>query len=627
MSASYELASVSDTMPRGTGNGSIRERTRAVGDYSDDDNDITAMHRNPFATSSLTPKGSQPKSSKRSLDSSTGNTRRIALKARERQKMMFGFMLLAIGLILTTIQTEITAVLQSRKNYKKPYFILWWAHSMFIFLWPVIAFIEYLGAGNLTRFKRRVGRGAAYLKSSVIERRRTDPIHMHEHKTNIHDDDHDDHDEDDINEDDPIHDVAMASNWSWKPMIQQALWMSPVFNGSSYGWYLAAGMTSAAALTAISNTSCCFVYLFSVLLLGDPIRARMIAAVIISVAGVVFMAVSDGMTAPLEHPLPSIVQNGTAIAATNATDTVATTATLASAIAIATATATSSIIAATVNSTATTVASNVLVSSHNDIVSLPPPPPDASHHSGSFLGDIVSLLTAVFNGLYQVLYKHHVVPSRHNSVLFAQTTLAMMGVFTLTVCWIPLPILHWIGWEPFELPDLETFGFMCSIGLLSATSNACFLPIIALISPLFVSVGSMLIIPMVAITDWFVQGKAITFGLAMGSIGICIGFIMLTVGGDGKDDTPITTGNANYNRIDQLADKHDAVESEAIPMLEPAAIHDTRHDPLIASQKHDSQWTWNDWNEGTEADDDRVSSPNMSTRQVNQHHKHTIRDP
>ncbi|RKP27358.1 hypothetical protein SYNPS1DRAFT_6097, partial [Syncephalis pseudoplumigaleata] len=236
-------------------------------------------------------------------------------------------------------------------------------------------------------------------------------------------------------------------------MIKQAMWMSPVFNGASYGWYLAAGMTSAAALTAISNTSCCFVYLFSVLLLGDAVRARMIAAVIISVAGVVFMA--------------------------------------------------------------------------NNAVSLPPPPPDASHHAGSFLGDLVSLLTAIFNGLYQVLYKQHVVPSRHNSILFAQTTLAMMGVFTLTMCWIPLPLLHWMGWETFELPDLETLGFMCSIGLLSATSNACFLPIIALISPLFVSVGSMLIIPMVAITDWFVQDKAITFGLSMGSIGICIGFIML----------------------------------------------------------------------------------------------------
>jgi hypothetical protein len=134
----------------------------------------------------------------------------------------------------------------------------------------------------------------------------------------------------------------------------------------------------------------------------------------------------------------------------------------------------------------------------------------------------------------------------------------------------------------------------------------------------------MLIIPMVAITDWFVQDKAITFGLSVGSIGICIGFIMLTASDEKKDDAPATS-ITNYTRIDEMTDKHDAIESEAIPMLEPATIHDTRN-PSIASQKNDSQWTWNDWEERTEVDGSSITSPNMSTRQVNQHYKHAIRD-
>ncbi|KAI9594424.1 hypothetical protein BDF19DRAFT_444787 [Syncephalis fuscata] len=578
MSAVYEMTSVSDTV-RHAASGSIRERSRGNGEASDDEEDNTTVYvgasgRNPFETSSTAFSGTQHEHSKHLLSNNTKETRRQTLKNKERRNMILGFILLAIGLITSTIQTEITAVLQSRKDYKKPYFILWWAHSMFVFLWPIIAAIEYMGAGNLTRFKRRIGQGAAYLRSSRLAR----------HKAGQHSAD----DHDDIDDEDPVQDVAMLSNWSWRPMIQQAIWMSPVFNGASYGWYLAAGMTSAAALTAISNTSCCFVYLFSVLLLGDAVRGRMIAAVIISVAGVVFMSVSDGMTAPAEHPIPALLSN-------NGTSS---------------------------NTTLGDVGPDALTLISNSTALLPEAAPVLASHTGSFVGDIVSLFTAVFNGMYQVLYKHHVVPTRHNSVLFAQTTLAMMGVFTLTMCWIPLPILHWINWEPFELPDMETMGYMCCIGLLSAISNACFLPIIALISPLFASVGSMLIIPMVAVTDWFVQDKAITFGLSVGSIGICIGFIMLSVGGN-DDEQKTATVSPEHGLVDHTANKHEAIESEAVPMLESTRANSIE-DASTPQLKNDSQWTWKDW-ETDEHDDLDDSQFEMSTRHVNQH-KHTARN-
>jgi hypothetical protein len=108
MSAPYELASVSDNMPRAA-NHSTREINRDNSDFSDN-NDSTAIHvnpseRNPFATASTILPDSQQESSKNLLNNSTENTRRIALKTRERQKMIFGFILLAIGLILSTIQT------------------------------------------------------------------------------------------------------------------------------------------------------------------------------------------------------------------------------------------------------------------------------------------------------------------------------------------------------------------------------------------------------------------------------------------------------------------------------------------------------------------------------------------
>lgn len=49
---------------------------------------------------------------------------------------------------------------------------------------------------------------------------------------------------------------------------------------------------------------------------------------------------------------------------------------------------------------------------------------------------------------------------------YANFVTASIGALTLLVLWIPLPILHWIGWEAFELPpDLRTAGLIFAMVL------------------------------------------------------------------------------------------------------------------------------------------------------------------
>ena len=59
-------------------------------------------------------------------------------------------------------------------------------------------------------------------------------------------------------------------------------------------------------------------------------------------------------------------------------------------------------------------------------------------------------------GLYEVLYKKYACPPDDTSpgrgMLFANAVGTMIGTFTLTVLWIPLPVLHILGWETFQLP-------------------------------------------------------------------------------------------------------------------------------------------------------------------------------
>ncbi|KAI8055425.1 hypothetical protein BDF22DRAFT_654309 [Syncephalis plumigaleata] len=104
-------------------------------------------------------------------------------------------------------------------------------------------------------------------------------------------------------------------------------------------------------------------------------------------------------------------------------------------------------------------------------------------HNDTFVGDLVALGSAIIVGLYQVMYRHYAVPRRHNSLHFVNTMVGLMGVFTLLVCWIPIPILHWAGWERFEWPDAGAWGW--------------------------------------------IAGKPVTLAMALGSTGILLGFGLL----------------------------------------------------------------------------------------------------
>jgi drug/metabolite transporter (DMT)-like permease len=88
------------------------------------------------------------------------------------------------------------------------------------------------------------------------------------------------------------------------------------------------------------------------------------------------------------------------------------------------------------------------------------------------LGNIVIGVGSILYGLYEVLYKRFACPPEGTSpgrgTIFANTFGSLIGVFTLLVLWIPLPFLHWTGWETFEWPTGEA-GWML---LISVGANA-----------------------------------------------------------------------------------------------------------------------------------------------------------
>ncbi|KAG9380784.1 RhaT Permease drug-metabolite transporter superfamily [Pyrenophora tritici-repentis] len=131
-------------------------------------------------------------------------------------------------------------------------------------------------------------------------------------------------------------------------------------------------------------------------------------------------------------------------------------------------------------------------------------PPSHEAENRAF-GNLVIGVGSVLYGLYEVLYKRFACPPEgaapNKGVIFANLFGSLIGGFTLSVLWLPIPFLHWMGWEIFELPKGEQAWMMAISVLANATFSGAFLALISLTSPVLSSVAALLTIFIVAIVD------------------------------------------------------------------------------------------------------------------------------
>ncbi|KAI1747274.1 hypothetical protein F4782DRAFT_521614 [Xylaria castorea] len=152
--------------------------------------------------------------------------------------------------------------------------------------------------------------------------------------------------------------------------------------------------------------------------------------------------------------------------------------------------------------------------------------------STRLLGNLIIGVGSVLYGLYEVLYKRFACPpdgtSASRGVIFANTFGSCIGLFTLLVLWIPLPILHVLGWETFELPHGKTALYLWISVIMNATFAGSFLVLISLTSPVLSSVAALLTIFIVAVADWLLTGEALTFAALSGGAMIVVAFLVLS---------------------------------------------------------------------------------------------------
>ncbi|KAF3902878.1 hypothetical protein AA313_de0208262 [Arthrobotrys entomopaga] len=146
-------------------------------------------------------------------------------------------------------------------------------------------------------------------------------------------------------------------------------------------------------------------------------------------------------------------------------------------------------------------------------------------------GNVITAIGAVLFGLYRVLFKLKAcLPAEATAemnITFSVIVGSSIGFFTTAVFWVPLPFLHFFGWETFELPGAWAslwivFGVLCSASL-----TASFLSLTALTGPVLSSVAAMLSIFVVALYDWLFTGHGLTRATLAGGLAIIVAFLLL----------------------------------------------------------------------------------------------------
>ena len=265
-----------------------------------------------------------------------------------------------------------------------------------------------------------------------------------------------------------------ANESPWPYMIRSIATLTCALTVAGGSWYVAVDLTTASDLTAIYNCSAFFAYVFSVPLLGERIHWPKILAVAVAVGGVFIVAYGDSMSA---DPAPG--------------------------------------------------------SATPDIDTLPTFHPDSAPSRG--LGNLIIGVGSILYGLYEVMYKRLGCPpsgtSPGRSMIFANFVGTCIGLFTLCILWIPLPILHFLGWEIWSPPTGEAARLLLISVFANAIFSGSFLVLISLTSPVLSSVAALLTIFMVALIDQLLpepMHNELSAAALLGGGVIVVAFGMLT---------------------------------------------------------------------------------------------------
>ncbi|KAK5304208.1 hypothetical protein LTR99_004664 [Exophiala xenobiotica] len=132
--------------------------------------------------------------------------------------------------------------------------------------------------------------------------------------------------------------------------------------------------------------------------------------------------------------------------------------------------------------------------------------PDKSPREMAF-GDAMALLSAVIYGLYTITLKKTTIKALPRSLDMA-LFFGLVGLWNIVLLWPLFPILHFTGHEAFSLPPTRHIWTILLVNSVSSLfSDICWAYAMVLTSPLVVTVGLSLTIPLSLVGEMVLQGR------------------------------------------------------------------------------------------------------------------------
>ncbi|KAL4931496.1 uncharacterized protein BDV17DRAFT_238443 [Aspergillus undulatus] len=147
------------------------------------------------------------------------------------------------------------------------------------------------------------------------------------------------------------------------------------------------------------------------------------------------------------------------------------------------------------------------------------------HPTEIALGDALAAFSAIMYGIYTIVLKRQVGDeSRVNMQLF----FGLVGVFNMFLLWPGFLLLHYTGIEPFALPDSNRVWTIILVNALSSLlSDICWAYAMLLTSPLVVTVGLSLTIPLSLVGQIFLQGEYASLTYWLGATVVFVSFLVV----------------------------------------------------------------------------------------------------
>lgn len=123
------------------------------------------------------------------------------------------------------------------------------------------------------------------------------------------------------------------------------------------------------------------------------------------------------------------------------------------------------------------------------------------------IGDALALLSAVIYGFYTIILKKTTISAQPKSI-HMPTFFGFVGLFNLIILFPVFPILHFSGLETFALPPTRHIWTILLINSSSSLiSDICWAYAMVFTSPLVVTVGLSLTIPLSLVGEMIIQAR------------------------------------------------------------------------------------------------------------------------